>query len=521
MNMMTVGGNPFQIARPFGARRARLRGWLTLGSAMLAAAILAVGMSSSAWAGAGPSGPLAAQVWVANGGAFNAGSMVTFAAGSSKNAKPLYFNVGKASLLQNFPGSPFLATGPAGVALTPDGQHVTVAGELVAIPGTDIQGAVMTYTPTANGDVAPEDVIFGGDIPEFSTGTELSAPTGVVYGPIPFFYDAQQSAQQIMLGSSELYVTNQLSAAFALPSITEYPEGSGNLGGVPFAIGFPVSLASTDVEPDEVIYGAAEPIGIYVDTAYMTYCIPGVESAPTTDPTTLCNTGIAYETYTRRIWVVDRYLGAVLVFVPEFECNLGLNADACHGNGDLPPGHIALNPIGGIFPTTNDGVFPPASSDPTEPNYLAVGGVNSLTPDLYITDLAGGYHHKGRIKFFYTNLVDECIDRDTFGDCILALRGVVQGTYDGAISGSHTKLGKPMGIAAAPTGVAVSSNQSSAATDNIFVTNIDRNNIVQFSSGERGNIRPDAYIQGKKTKLLQPTGIAVVPTLNLRANQQP
>jgi hypothetical protein len=488
--MMTVGGNPFQIARPSGARRARLRGWLPLASAMLGAAILAVGMSSSAWAR--PSGPLATTVWVANGGAFNAGSLVTFAGGSSRNSKPLFFNVGPDSLLQSFPGSPFLATGPTGVALTPDSDHVSVVGQLI--------DAVLTYTPTANGDVPPETLIAGPD-------TGLASPAGDAYGMSPYYFDTQANQQQLVrLVSSELYVTNINS------SVTEYPEG-----------------ASGDYYPDEIIGGdptvtfLAEPVGIYVDTAQFYFCTPYGEQGPSPNPSDLCNYGMeSGPVNTRRVWVVNRFLGIVTIYVPEVACDV-YSGFCRNGNGSLPSNFAEQPPLGGVFPTTTDGEFPPiaggSSTDPTNPNFIAVQPYATY-PEIYITDLAGGYHNKkGRIKFFFAYPYDQCLESETDGDCLLALRGAITGLPDGQIGGMKTLLNKPMGIVASSTYVP-STKQSSEYTDNLIVTNVDANNLVQFSSSERGNIPPDAFIRGKKTKLLQPTGIGIsMPSMIWDAKQ--
>jgi hypothetical protein len=513
MNMMTVGGNPFQIARPSRAQRFWLRDWLPVAGAMLGAAIFAMGVSSSAWAR--PSGPLATTVWVANGGAFNAGSLETFAAGTKRNTPPLYRDVGPDTLLQSFPGSPFLATAPAGVALSPDSDHVSVVGSLV--------NAVLTFTPTANGDTAPETVLAGPD-------TLLGTPNGDTYGLSPLYFDAHNQNQGVIGTFNELYVTN-IASVFPLPpspvgtptpvvaaSITEYPEG-----------------ANGDYIPDEVIGGDPgvtvlyEPIGIYVDTTTIELCIGAADNA-----TDLCNSPeLSFNFPTRRVWVVQPALGLVTIYVPEAACNISAilfapGAPWCAGSSGNPAlqGNVLQQPpLGGVFPTTVDGLFPPidggTSTDPTNANFIAVQQFSS-TPEVYITDLAGGFHGHGRIKFFSSFPIDECLVTDTTGAiCEVALRGVQYALPDGTIEGRKAMLGKPMGIAAEPVSLPGTNNQSSSFTDNLFVTNIDRNNIVQFSSTERGNVRPDAYIQGKKTKMNQPTGIGIVPVVPLSAAQKP
>jgi hypothetical protein len=514
---MTVGGNPFRIARPSRAQRFWLRDWLPRACAMLGAAIFAMGVTSSAWAR--PSGPLATTVWVANGGAFNAGSLETFAGGTKRNTKPLYRNVGPDTLLQSFPGSPFLATGPAGVAMTPDSpNHVSVVGQLI--------NAVLTFSMTANGDSPPETVLAGPD-------TLLGTPGGDTYGLSPYYFDSH--SQGVASSYSELYVTN-IDSVFPLPSplpssaptpvvaasVTEYPEG-----------------ANGDWIPDEVIGGDPlvtvlyEPIGIYVDTTSIELCLG--EALTATD---LCNDPYLSETFsTRRVWVVQPAIGLVSLFVPEAACDIsyafylgGAFPEPlwCHGssgNPALQPNVIQQPPLGGTFFTTEDGLPPPAlggsSTDPTDPNFIAVQQYASL-PEVYITDLAGGFHGHGRIKFFYTVPFDQCLATATDGDCTVAVRGGLFGIPDGTIEGKKAMLGKPMGIAAMPTSAPVAGSQSSDYVDNLFVTNIDRNNIVQFSSSERGNVPPDAYIQGKKTRMNQPTGIAIPPLpLMISAPQNP
>jgi hypothetical protein len=519
MNMMTVGGNPFQIARPSRAQRFRLRDWLPGACAILGAAIFAMGVSSNAWAK--KSGPLATTVWVANGGAFNAGSLETFAAGSKKNTKPLYRNVGPETLLQSFPGSPFLATGPAGVALTPDSPgHVSVVGQLI--------NAVLTFSPTANGDTPPETVLAGPD-------TLLGTPGGDTYGPSPYYFDSH--SQAVVSYYNELYVTN-IASVFPLPSplpssaptpvvaasITEYPEG-----------------ADGDYVPDEVIGGDPavtvlfEPVGIYVDTTYYDLCIGVADNA-----TDLCDyPELFFEDYTRRVWVVQPAIGLVSLFVPDAACSISAIlfspfAPWCPGgsfNPALQSNVAEQPPLGGTFFTTEDGLTPAAlggtSADPTEPNFLAVQQYASL-PEVYITDLLGGFHGQGRIKFFYTVPFDQCLvpelatDGVTVIGCLVATRGGLFGIPDGTIEGRKAMLGKPMGIASMPIMAPAAGSQSSSYDDNLFVTNIDRNNIVQFSSTERGNISPDAFIRGKHAKMNQPTGIGIMsPDMLLGTQQSP
>ena len=522
---MTVGGNPFQIARPSRAQRFSLRDWLPLACAMLGAAIFAMGVSSSAWAR--PSGPLATTVWVANGGAFNAGSLETFGAGQKRNTHPLYRNIGPDTLLQSFPGSPFFGTAPTGVALTPDSAHVSVAGELV--------DAVLTFSPTANGDSPPETVLFGPD-------TLLGLPSGDAYGLSPFFFDRirNESQQVALIGFDELYVTN-ISTVLPLPSpipsslptpvaaaaITEYPEG-----------------ANGDVVPDEVIGGNSavtalfEPVGIYVDTTTIELCLGKADNA-----TDLCNGDSEhFFYYTRRVWTVQPAVGLVTIYVPEAGCRISEELSSqmylpgplwCHGtsgNPALQDNVLQQPPLGGVFPTTVDGLFPPidggTSTDPTDANFLAVQQYAEF-PEVYITDLAGGFHGHGRIKFFFTVPVDQCLVPELTTDdvvigCLAAIRGGLYGLPDGTIEGKKTILRKPMGIASEPVSAPSSSSQSSSYDDNLFVTNVDGNSIVQFSSTERGNINPDAYIRGRKTKMNQPTGIGVAsPTMILSTPQNP
>jgi hypothetical protein len=517
MNMKTVGGNPFRIARPSRAQRFWLRDWLPGACAMLGAAIFAMGFSSSAWAK--PSGPLATTVWVANGGAFNAGSLETFAGGTKKNTKPLYRNIGPETLLQSFPGSPFFGTAPTGVAITFDSpHHVSVVGELV--------NAVLTFTNTANGDTPPETVLFGPD-------TLLGLPAGDTYGLSPFFRDTQQG---LISPFSELYVTN-IDTALPLPSpipsslptpvvgaaVTEYPEG-----------------ADGDWAPDEVIGGDPsvtvlfEPVGIYVDSTNIELCLGLADTA-----TDLCDDPQESFNYgTRRVWVVQPAIGLVSLFVPEAACSisevftsLGAFPEPlwCHGtsgNPALQDNVIQQPPLGGTFFTTEDGLAPPAlggsSTDPTEPNFLAVQQYAEF-PEVYITDLLGGFHNHGRIKFFYTVPFDQCLATTTTTAgtfCIAAIRGGIFGIPDGTIEGKKANLKKPMGIAAQPLAVPLAAGQSSEYIDNLFVTNVDRNSIVQFSSTERGNVRPDAFIQGRRTKMNQPTGIAIPPELLISTTQQ-
>jgi hypothetical protein len=553
---MTVGGNPFRIARPSRAQRSALRDWLLRAGAVLGATIFAMGVSSSAWAR--KSAPLATTVWVANSGALNGGSLETFAAGSKKNSKPQYRNVGQQSLLEFLPipgGSIVAAVNPAGVALTPDSNHVSVVGQLVFLNSIlGPTGAMLTYTPTANGDVPPETIIMGAD-------TGLGLPGGDAYGPSPYlFYNRQQ---QIILPPNELYVTNTntvfpgeaggecLPCASDSPcgTVTEYPEGAG---------GTSLADPAIDTAPDEVIGGdaaetaLAEPVGIKVDTVSAELCYPPADTLaePPTVPTDYCGGGTLVETiYTRRVWVVNRFLGLVTEYLPDLACALA--PSYCPGNSGItgaPTSLAQMPPFAAFFSTTDalppasDATLPPAcgsttpspglcggdtgvpcSVDSTNPNYIAtqifasacddLSGGSLTCPEVYVTDLAGGFKGNGRIKFFATIPADVCLATDTTGTyCVFAVRGALFGLPDKTIEGKKTRLAKVMGIAAQPAAIPVASSQSSAITgepDNLFVTNVDGNSILQFSSLEEGNVRPDAFVRGRRTKMNQPSGLAV------------
>jgi hypothetical protein len=519
--MKTVGGNPFRIARPSRAQRSGLRDWLPLACAMLGAAIFAMGTSSSAWAR--KSGPLATTVWVANSGAFNAGSLETFAGGTSRNTKPLYRNNGPDTLLQYFlPLGPFVATSPAGVAITPDSPgHVSVVGQTI--------GGVLTFSPTANGDTPPETFLIGPD-------TGLGTPAGDTYGLSPFYFTVTGHSQGLASSFNELYVTSIASSIDTNGAVTEYPEG-----------------ANGDQIPDEAIGGSplvtamAEPVGIYADVTHAEICLPPEGTLVAAPPADYCDGGLIVATIsTRRIWVVQRFLGLVTIYLPEVACAISPYDPTasppvpgfCPGqslNTALPSYVAQQPPVGGAFFTTEDLLPPPSaggtSTDPTNPNYIAVQpypGPCALDsgfacPEVYVTDLAGGHRGHGRIKFFSTILNDACLVPDTTGTyCLEALRGGLLGIPDGTIEGKMTLLRKPMGIAVQATSSPSSSNQSTSDVNNLFVTNVDANNIVQFSDTERGNVSPDAYIRGGKTKLHQPVGIAVPPpSMLISTNQHP
>jgi hypothetical protein len=166
------------------------------------------------------------------------------------------------------------------------------------------------------------------------------------------------------------------------------------------------------------------------------------------------------------------------------------------GDGDV-------GPAGGFFATTTDGLLLAsiggASVDLSAADYLALGvAASPAAPDVYITDDTLGYKGEGRIKEFSTLGLELCFEAD--GDtCILSYAPFDIGFFDTSIEGKKTKLNFPQGIAALNTG----------GGDAIFVVNTDTNTLEEFSPGASGNVKPLIKISGARTKMHEPVGLAV------------
>ncbi|MHB8381631.1 MAG: hypothetical protein ACYDC3_04730, partial [Candidatus Binataceae bacterium] len=340
-NMMNEGG--FGLGRLARACRSRLGGWLPLAGVLIVVAMFALSYGARVWAGGAT---LPTQVSVANSGAILGGSEETFAAGSKPHSKPLFYNAG-------------LAGGAAGIAINPFTLHLFVA--------LNTGNAVLGFSPTATGKVAPEQPIIG-------PATGLDTPSGVAF-------DADAGPVSID-STGEIYVAN------TLPLICKTTPAASCTGASPdlCAIGSVEIFASDAVSnatPLVTIKGCGTalfgPVGIYAEESTVNLCVASATCPPTApsapDPTgagalCACNkaNNLLIPIPTRRIWVVNRFAGFVSIYTPEFDEALGIP-------GDAQP------PVGGFFYTTLDGLAPASaggkSTDVTEPNYLAVSSVSN------------------------------------------------------------------------------------------------------------------------------------------------
>ncbi|HUY27909.1 MAG TPA: hypothetical protein VMV27_10860 [Candidatus Binataceae bacterium] len=422
---------------------------------------------------------IADSVVVSNSGALLGSSVAVFAAGSKMHAKPEVYNSGPGPHNTDLEGA-------AGVAINPSTSHNFVA--------SSADNLVLSFSPTANGSVPPEQLIVG-----------LDNPDDVAFDatPIPNLDTALNNSGDITSTTPNAYVSNTLPplCVSSSPCLTTSPDlcSIGSIEGFE-PVGEFIAV------PNTVIKGCSTlnfgPVGLYVDEATVHECTCTSES-PSTDCATAadtCNIGngnTVTPMQTRRIFATQRFGGFITVYEPEFAAALGITG------ADQPP-------VGGFISTAL------ASGDATEPNFLATNGFLSVTSSgsvfytvptqLYVTDILGGHNRRGRVKTFNIASIANCLVTASDGTCEVANGDFLVAASATDIEGKHTRLSLPMGIAAQP-------DPDFDGTFKLFVTNVNSNSVVQFSNLDSGDARPESILIGGRTKLNQPAGIAAFPVV--------
>jgi hypothetical protein len=492
----------------FSAMRARCIGIWRLLIAIGVAVIATIAHVSTASAGQG----LDRSVVVVNSRGVLSGSVETFAAGSNKNRTPQFNDILRGGKSNG--GFPILMMG-SGVAVSP-----ATGLNFVASGGTN---AVLGFLPTLNGiNLPPDQMISSFDPLCNNFGIDLCTPDGVAFNSManPSFDTPEQ-----------LYVAN-----LGPPLV----DTAGNACGAG-SIAVSDSSANGVISPNLLIYGCndppiyglslADPVGLFVDEATVDLCLGSADNAMD-----LCDPSSGNQIMpvpTRRIWELSRKMlsadwqrlnfaetptffgGNVSVYTPELADvidALGL-APSVTGRASFCDSNNFCNEpaFGGLFFTTTDGLppdeLPPpqcpssdgSSCDLTNPDYLAV---NTAETAAYVTDIDGGFRNRGRVKSFaLSDGGPICWGFDAVGDCTLAVKESVNGVYTGAIEGQHTTLNLPMGIGVATV----------AGGDELFVTNVNADSLVEFGPGASGDAAPIASVRGRQTGMIQPAGIALTP----------
>jgi len=482
--MMSVGGYRLGVTHRLFARRIRLRSLLV---ALLAATALAAGVGGNAYA------QLGSQVTVVNSGAIQGGSLETFGAGQAGNEFALLNVIGPLTLLGQYSAGGILGSliSPSGVAISPVDEHIYVTDSYAALLGA--AGQVLVFSPTANGNSAPEQIIYDPGL--------VADPNGVAFD----VGKPATSAPPSIDTEGDVYVANSLPILPGTCAVGSIAEFSRTDGTVPAPGAFPGPSA-----PKFVIQGCStllfEPVGLFVDETVIDACLASLPGHPfvlgpkcasatncTVAAGTLCaTTPFVFAVPTRRIWAVNRAAGFIGIYAPELAHFLG--ADDCTGNVCNEP------PVGGFVSTVE------GAGDPSTPNYLAL---NQSESKVYVTDITGGAGgpkaKKGRVKTFDTLNIPDCLVPVTISGstyCEVAEFPFTFGVFDSELSGKATKLYMPMGIGALTEG------GGSAA---LFVANVMANTVLEFGPDPSGDTPPNVIVRGGHTRLNQPAGLALPP----------
>jgi hypothetical protein len=444
-------------------------------------------------------------VVVSNFGVLFAGSVETFALGSTAFSKPTRKIIGPATLMgsangaagvaqsssvvdQNeiavaitagLPVPPFVEVGGAEVSCPTD-CHINAAGSCA--PKTQFDcvttaspGTVLTFTQGATGDSAPATVIdggfaeilnntFGGTILKNATG--LFAPQGVAYNN-PFIGDGGEgngSPQEepgsdilavanlapVVVGSTTDFITCGVTTLPTIGSITEYEFGdTGNIAPIP---------RENNAESDNTVFKVPVPPATVnppnppsdLPTPYFGNATIGGCNTFLFEPT-----GIAFDE-NNDLWVVNNgaAISATVVippFVSEFDPDAAFEGDA-----------TPINLIGLEGPTA--GAF-------KAPLFIAVGPDPSGETDdqfIFVTD-------GDSVKIFDVDL----------------------GIQTGTIAGPKTHLNHADGIA--------------LSGPDLYVVSQLSNSVQMFRdfSTSGGNIEPKVNLRGTQAGMNFPVGIAL------------
>ncbi len=448
-------------------------------------------------------------VVVSNFGTLFLGSIETFAAGSIATSGPIREVKGPSTLLGAANGASGDAQssvdGDIAVALTL-GVPVACPSDCTLIAGVcsprtqfdctvgATPGSVGIWPAGADGNTAPEDLIDGGlaDIlantfegpfgEQLDNNTGLFLPQGVAFNN-PFRYDVHSSALtvsadqfavanfgQVVIGSTDDFAFCTTPTTVTVGTITEYNSGdAGNVAPTPnfpvFEVPFPQTFACK---------GGSNPGASCTGPTDTTTCTgggtcklvnPPQPASDLTNGTTVmafvsnatiggCNTalfgpvGLAFDSF-GDLWVVNE----LALFVTKF---------APGAAGDASPIDFV-----GLFGATK-GAF-------VDPLYIAT------SPDgdtIYVTDAGDN-----SIKIFDTSTPFAAVQT-------------------GTISGRHTKLKRPEGIAFNGNGDG----------DDLYVVSNKANSLLMFDDLDVsgfGNIRPKTIIKGNTSHMNFPVGVAL------------
>jgi len=467
---MTQGRDGISLA-PRGARRLMgVTHRLSIVAAAFAIAALVVGSVGTSYAQTA----LLDTVVVTNYGAAFAGTLVTFKAGSTKHTRPALIVKGTNTLLG-------ASTGPAGVSVSSADGHIAVSvpidlldltgfGAPVGAPAAGT-GFAEIFSPGANKNSAPESVIGTRNVAFLVPNTSgVNTPQGLAYED-PF--DGVNPGRNILAIANTLPTSfgpidaNAACTAFGGFTVGTITEFDTNL----LAVGSP---------------GFNDGVAPFNNSPVCTNaCVQTATCPPNPPGTAICP---AASEYNATIGGCDTFLlGPVAVAFDESGFLFVVNEAGVASGG---PGFVTVyspGASGDAFPFAIIGLIP---TDPTagafvDPAKITVASDTDFFDDvMFVTDVGDN-----SIKIFapFTNF-------DPFSF-------VFTGTELGVVSGGHTKLKRPEGIALGEDSGALYVVNNSASSLSMF---------TDFTSLEDGgDIPPTLIIQGRNTKLNFPVDVAL------------
>ncbi|MFZ0677680.1 hypothetical protein [Candidatus Binatus sp.] len=512
---MTQGRDGISLA-PTGARRLMgLAHRLSVVAVGFAIAALVAGTAATSFAQTA----LLDTVIVSNYGAAFAGSLTTFEAGSKKHTRPFLLVKGTNTLLG-------ASTGPAGLSVSSLDGHVAVnvpidlvdltgfgaAAGLSNGPGT---GFAEIFSPGADKNSVPENIIGTRNVSFDNTGclapgSPLVCCTGVNTGTCQFNTSGVNTDQGLAFedpfdgvnpGKDILAIANTLPVNFFSTSdlldgtnggaaCNAFGSGTCTGPGTPMACCTGVGtgtcagmVVGTITEFDRATLAPGFNDAVAPFNNHPVCTLPAVAIPPNTEPPTTCPTGSVNNATIGGC--LTFLLGPVALAYDETGFLFAVNEAGVASGG---PGFVTVyapGAAGDVFPTAIVGLAGTTAGAFVDPAKIAVASDTDFFDDvIFVTDVGDNsikifspFTNFSATDFFYT------------------------GTELGVISGGHTKLRRPEGIAL---------GEASGA---LYVVNNSSSSLEMFtdftSLEDGGDIAPTLIIQGRNTKLNFPVDVAL------------
>jgi hypothetical protein len=464
---MTQGRDGISLA-PRGARRLMgVAHRLSVVAAAFAIAALVAGTAATSFAQTA----LLDTVVVTNYGAAFAGSLATFEAGSTKHKRPFLLVKGTNTLLG-------ASTGPAGVSVSSLDGHVAVSlpidlldltgfGAPAGAPAAGT-GFAEIFSPGADKNTVPESIIGTRNVAFLVPNTSgVNTPQGLAFED-PF--------DGVNPGRNILAIANTLPTSFG--------PIDGDVACAAFG-GFTVGTI-TEFDTNELAVGTPgfnDTVAPFNNSPVCTNACIATSTCPNPPGTTVCP---ATSLNNATIGGCDTFLlGPVAAAFDETGFLFVVNEAGVASGG---PGFVTVyapGSFGDTFPTAIVGLAGVTVGAFVDPAKITVASDTDFSDDvIFVTDVGDN-----SIKVFspFTNFSPT----DLF----------FEGTELGVISGGHTKLKRPEGIALGVDSGALYVVNNSGTSLSMF---------TDFTSIETGgDIAPTLIISGRNTKMSFPVDVAL------------